>query len=456
MSAPLRFDPDSFRTFRIVGRDYDPARRTVTLRYALDDEVTFTETITFETPPDDAAGTAGPSGPGFERALLHLHVAAGTSYYKTAAPGEVVVEGESLSQTELDLYHHLYDEGLREFAVTNGLPVPRPVAMVPGRGEAGHLVPPEGGLRPGLLVPIGGGKDSMVLIDAVRGLGPRLFAVNPHPLVYDLAAEAGLELVVVRRRLDPGLASLHEAGALNGHVPITAIVSLIAVVGAFVHGYDTVAMAVERSASEETMWVDGVPVNHQYSKSREFELLLAEVVRTTVAPELTYGSALRPYSELAIARAFAGLGRYHGTFCSCNSAFRQRAGTDDRWCGHCPKCRFVGLMLAPFLRPDELTTVIGTDMFADPAQVEGFAALMSDVDKPFECVGERRESAVALRLLTDMAEWRETVVVTTLAPMAEALVGDGDTARLLAAQRDLAFPDSSVAQAVDALVSGGR
>src|SRR5665213_3515848 len=428
MSAPLRFDPGSFRTFRIVGRDYDPARRTVTLRYALDDEVTFTETITFETPPEDAAGTAGP---GFERALLHLHVAAGTSYYKTAAPREVVVEGESLSPTELDLYHHLYDEGLREFAVTNGLPVPRPVAMVPGRGVAGHLLPLEGGLRPGLLVPIGGGKDSMVLIEAVRGLGPRLFAVNPHPLVYDLAAEAGLELVVVRRRLDPGLARFNEAGALNGHVPITAIVSLIAVVGAFVHGYDTVAMAVERSASEETVSVDGVPVNHQYSKSREFEELLADLVRTSVAPELTYGSALRPYSELAISRAFAGFGRYRGTFCSCNSAFRQRAGTDDRWCGHCPKCRFVGLMLAPFLRPDELTTVIGTDMFADPGQVEGFAALMSDVDKPFECVGERRESAVALWLLADLPACRDSVVVAALTPVARALVGDDDVTRLL-------------------------
>ena len=97
-------------------------------------------------------------------------------------------------------------------------------------------------------------------------------------------------------------------------------------VGAFVYGYDTVAMAVERSASEETVIVGGVAVNHQYSKSREFELLLADLVRRTVAPELTYGSALRPYSELAIARAFARLTRYHGTFCSCNTAFRQGAG----------------------------------------------------------------------------------------------------------------------------------
>jgi hypothetical protein len=458
MSAPLRFDPESFRTFRIVGRAYDPVSRTVTLRYGLDDRVAFTETITFETAPAEPVDPRSPEamGPGFERALLHLHVAAGTSYYKTAAPPEVVIEGESLSDAELDLHRHLYDDGLREFAVTNALPVPRPVTVVPGRGVAGHSVPPEGSLRPGLLVPIGGGKDSMVLIEAVRHLGPRLFAVNPHPLVHELAAEAGLELLVVRRRLDPGLVGLHEAGAMNGHVPITAIVSLIAVVGAFVHGYDTVAMAVERSASEETVTVDGVPVNHQYSKSRGFELLLADVVRTSVAPELTYGSALRPYSELAISRAFAGLDRYHPTFCSCNSAYRQRAGTDDRWCGHCPKCRFVGLMLAPFLEPAGLTAIIGTDMFADPAQIEGFAALMSDTEKPFECVGEKRESAVALRLLAARPEWRNSAVVAALAPVAEALVGDDDMDRLLAPDPGLAFGDPVVAAAVAALLAEGR
>ena len=449
MSAPDRFDPDSFRAFRIVGRAYEPDTRTLTFRYALDDSVSFTETVTFETPPEQRVD---PVGPGFERALLHLHVAAGTSYYKTAAPAEVVVEGESLSEAEVDFHRHLYDDGLREFAVTNGLPVPRPATVVPGRGVAGHPRPPEGALPSGLVVPIGGGKDSMVLIEAVRHLAPRLIAVNPHPLVHELVAEAGLDLLVVRRHLDPGLADLHEAGAMNGHVPITAIVSLIVVAGAFVYGYDTVAMAVERSASEETVTVDGVAVNHQYSKSRAFELLLDDLVRTSIAPELTYASALRPYSELAISRTFARLDRYHGTFCSCNAAFRQHADHNDRWCGHCPKCRFVGLMLAPFLEPAELTAIIGVDMFADPDQVDGFAALMSAADKPFECVGERRESAVALRMLADQPAWRDSIVVATLAPAAAGLVDDSDVVELLTAEADLSFPDPVVAAAVAAML----
>ncbi len=453
MTAPVRFEPDSFRTFRVTTRAYDPVNRTVTLNYALDDRAAFVETIIFETVP---TGVADPSGPGFERALLHLHVAAGTSYYKTAAPDDVVVEGDALSSDELAFHRHLYDDGLREFAHSNGLPVPRPVVIRATGTGTPPPAPPAGGLPPGLVVPIGGGKDSMVLIESVSHLRPRLFAVNPHPLVIELAEEAGLELLIVRRHLDPGLAALNRAGALNGHVPITAIVSLLAVVGGFVYGYDTVAMAVERSASEETVSVGGVPVNHQYSKSRDLELMLAEVVTITVSPDLTYGSALRPYSELAIARAFAGLTRYHRLFCSCNTAFRQDAATGDRWCGQCPKCRFVGLMLAPFLERDALSRIIGRDMFADPDQVPGFAALMSDVDKPFECVGERRESAVALLLLADQEQWQDSPVVKALAPVAAELVTDADVADLLAPRNELGFADPDIALAVAELLAGDR
>ncbi len=450
MHPPDRFDPDSFTTFRVTRRSYDPGTRTVALHYALDDRIAFTETLTFETPPPPGRT---PSGPGFDRALLHLHVAAGTSYYKTAAPPEVVVEGVALTEVEAGVHHHLYDDGLREFAVANGLPVPRPVTVRADGGIRALPEPPPGALGRGLVVPIGGGKDSLVLLEAVRGLAPRLFAVNPHPLVEELAAEAGLDLLVVRRTLDPGLAALHAAGARNGHVPVTAIVSLVAVVGAFLYGYDTVALAVERSASEETVVVGGVPVNHQYSKSLAFEHHLRELLVHSVAPDLTWGSALRPWSELAIARAFSRLTRYHPTFCSCNTAFRADAGPGDRWCGRCPKCRFVALVLAPFLGPDRVSELLGADLFADPEGVPGFAALMSTDDKPFECVGERRESAAALRLLAGRPEWRSSPVVAALAPVAERLVDRAAVDELLAPDPSLAFPDPEVAAAVDAFLS---
>lgn len=474
MAGSERFDPGAFHTFRVTERTWSPADRLVTLGYALDDAHFFTETISFDLEPGDLVpgdqvpedlvpGRSLPSASaptsGFERALAHLHVAAGTSYYKTAAPPRVVVESDALSDAELAFHHHLYDEGLREFAVTNGLPVPRPVVLVstglpdrsvdqPTSGERGAL--PVG--SKGLLVPIGGGKDSMVLIEAVRHFHPLLIAVNPRAVVERLAAEAGLPLLVVRRTLDPSLARLARQGARNGHVPITAIVSLITVVAALLYGYDTVALAVERSASEETRLVDGVPVNHQYSKSRDFEVLLDQLVRTTVASDVTIGSALRPWSELAISRAFARLTRYHHTFRSCNSVFRADAPPDAPWCRACPKCRFVALMLAPFVEREYLATIFGGDLFADPDHVEGFAALMSDADKPFECVGERRESAAALHLLAQRPEWSDSPVIQALGPVAASLVSTADLEQLLAPAPELAFGRSEVADAVDALL----
>ena len=452
MDAPNRFDPATVGDFRVLGRNFDGATGVVSLRYALGGRLAFTETLTFETP---FSRDRDLDAPGLHRALLHLQVAAGTSYYKAAAPPEVVIEDESLTEQEQEFHRHLYDDGLREFAVTNGLAVPRPVTIRSGRGPTRHrseALARSG--QGGLLVPIGGGKDSMVLIEAVKHLGPRLFAVNPHPLVLDLARRTGLDLIVVRRRIDPALAALNASGALNGHVPITAIVSLIAVVGSFLYDYDVIAMAVERSASEETVLVDGVPVNHQYSKSLDFERLFRELITTSVDPGLRYGSALRPYSELAIARAFARLTVYHDTFCSCNSAFRQTAATGDRWCGHCPKCRFVALMLAPFMDRRELTAILGRDLFEDPDQIGGFAALMSDDDKPFECVGERRESAAAMRMLSTRPEWSETPVVAALAARARALVDDDDVAAQLTPSAQLPGPDDGVAAAVRRLMAG--
>ncbi len=451
MCAPHRFDPASIGVFRVLGRTFDVDAGAISLHYELGEQVAFTETLTFETPFSERPDL---DAPGLQRALLHLQVAAGTSYYKAVAPRDVIIENEGLSSDELEFHHHLYDDGLREFAVANGLAVPRPVVLQSEGGPEPDRAAARATSGPGgLIVPIGGGKDSMVLIEAVKHLRPRLFAVNPHPLVLDLAHRTGLELVVVRRRLDPELAALNATGALNGHVPITAIISLIAVVGSFLYGYDSIAMAVERSASEETVFVDGVPVNHQYSKSLEFEVLFRSLVAGWIDPGLRYGSALRPYSELAIARTFARLTDYHGTFCSCNSAFRQAAATGDRWCGHCPKCRFVALMLAPFMERGDVAAILGRDLFADPEQTPGFAALMSSDDKPFECVGERRESAAALRILSSRAGWREAPVVSALADRARSLVDDDGVAGLLAPSAELSGPDAGVAAAVRQLMT---
>lgn len=425
------FRPAAFDTFRFAGVDVDEATATVVLRYALDDAVDFIETVTFADVswPEDE-----PRREVLRRLARLLHLLAGVSYFKTAAPPHIAfapgvggLDGISgPSPRLLALLRDVYTLGLGEFAYRNdvdvrargALPaaaddVPAPAVALASTGRT--------------LVPIGGGKDSVVALEVVQRAGRDavVFSVGRPVPIVDCVAVTGLPHAVATRRLSPNLGALNASGALNGHVPVTAVVSTIALMTAVLHGADDVAMANERSASEANLVWDGLEVNHQWSKGASFERDLGDLLAAEVVTGLGYRSVLRPAGELAIARAFSRLERFHPVFTSCNAVFRideSRRGV--RWCGDCPKCRFVYLALAPTLSPAQLTAVFGVDMLDDPAQYDGFADLAGlRAHKPFECVGEEAESLLAMRLIADGVgpggradrdDWREHAVVRRL------------------------------------------
>ncbi len=256
---------------------------------------------------------------------------------------------------------------------------------------------------------------------------------------------AGLVRHLVTRTIDPRLLELNDRGALNGHIPITAIVSCIALLTAATQGIDAVLMANERSASAGNLTWNGVEVNHQFSKSRRAERLLAEAVAEIQdAPQIF--SILRPASELGIARAFALLDRYHHVFTSCNRVFQldpnERLGS---WCCDCDKCRFVYLVLAPFRTPEQLTAIFGKDLLEDPEQYDGFALLTATGgDKPFECVGEVDECLAAISLLAKHPQWQEHVNVKRLAEevLAQRPVSDQDVDAHFALSEDHDIPEA--------------
>jgi hypothetical protein len=261
-------------------------------------------------------------------------------------------------------------------------------------------------------------------------------------------AVAGLPHLLVRRRLDPGLRALNEAGAINGHVPITAIVSCVALLTAALNGFDAVAMANERSASSGNVSWNGVEVNHQFSKGLRAERLLSAAL-AEAAPGLRIFSILRPASELAIARAFAGMDAYHAAFTSCNAIFRlDPALRAASWCCDCPKCRFVFLALAPFTTPEHLREIFGSDLLDDERQFEGFALLTATGGhKPFECVGEEQESLAAIRLLAHDARWSGHAVVRRLGEevLPRYAPGEGDPDTVLAPSDDHEVPAALMA-----------
>jgi UDP-N-acetyl-alpha-D-muramoyl-L-alanyl-L-glutamate epimerase len=193
-------------------------------------------------------------------------------------------------------------------------------------------------------------------------------------------------------------------GFLNGHVPVTGIISAIAVLAAVLDDRDAVVMSNEWSASIPTLEYQGRPVNHQYSKSEAFERGFRGVLaRTPGLPDYLglpeYFSWLRDRTELWVGREFAALGQYHSTFRSCNKAFySDRARRLDHWCGQCDKCCFIDLILAPFLSEEALGRIfqVAGEPLRDPGLRGKFRALLGAGAKPFECVGEVNECRAAV------------------------------------------------------------
>ncbi len=415
------FDPQAIRAFQFTHRSLEPDG-TVRLGYALDD-IEFEETLELPAPTSDS--------PAVEGLLDLLHWVAGVSYYKAAIPQHLVCETGAPPAAAGLLLSALYSEGLGEFAVVNGLErLPQP--QFPRGIEA--LAQPESPELLRVLVPVGGGKDSCVAVEIARasGLEVALFSVGDATPIRETAAVAGLTRHQVTRRIDPVLLELNRQGALNGHVPVTAIVSCIALLTAATQGYDAVALANERSASAGNLIWHGTEVNHQFSKGRRAERLLAAAAGEILqAPSIF--SMLRPASELTIARAFTKMPKYHSTFTSCNRVFHiDPALRGNGWCCDCDKCRFVYLVLAPFTTPEHLSEIFGADLLNDPDQYGGFALLTATGgDKPFECVGEVEECLAAIRLLDEHPDWRDAAVVRRL--VADVLARDPVSDAALAA-----------------------
>ena len=404
-----KFRRDAIRAFRFVRCGFDAATGIARLAYAFDDGPELVETITIPGAPfvlDEARALAA------EQALRLLHLIAGVSYYKAAVPGEIRIDGYAIDAATATLLQDIYINGLGEFAYRNGLDV-HGIRFPVHRQET--VQAPVLGLRGHALVAIGGGKDSLVSIEALRSLdvAQTVTWIGGSQLIAACAQRTGLPTLNIGRQLAPELFEYNRQGAWNGHIPVTVLNSAIMVFAAVLLGVDQVVFSNERSASYGSMIEGTGEVNHQWSKGWDCERTFAAHVRREIAADLHYYSLLRPLSELAVARQFAKIDRYDAWFSSCNRNFHLLGERPaNRWCGVCPKCHFVFLALAPFMPKPRLVGIFGRNLLDDPAQTAGYDALLEFQDhKPFECVGEGRESRAAMAALATRPEWREDALV---------------------------------------------
>lgn len=335
--------------------------------------------------------------------VFHMGMIELISYWKCVCPPRVTVKPYSLTAEQVAFWKKLYYNGLGEFFYTNNIVASEEDFMTlrgVGSAPAPNLDKENlfSGSDEGIhIVPIGGGKDSVVTLEILREAEhPLPMIMNPRGATVGCIEKAGYSLddvIVVKRTIHPRLLELNKNGCLNGHTPFSAMLAFYTLLVSTLTGTRPhVALSNENSANEST--VVGTSVNHQYSKSLEFEDDFRRYVATYISKEFDYYSFLRPLSELQIAMLFARNERYFDVFKSCNVGSKT-----DIWCGHCAKCLFAYIILSPFISPTRLNAIFGKNMLDDSTMQLEFDQLHGLADtKPFECVGTVAEVNAALSM----------------------------------------------------------
>ena len=383
--------------------DFNPTTRTAFFRYGFEDGTEFEESVQFS-----QAGEYDKEL--LDRVLFLSFMLVGTSYYKAFPSREVMMEAGALDEWQAKFFNTVYQEGLSQFAFENQLTRDDLVHFTP-TATSGAKAPLRAAGN-GVLSLQSGGKDSLL---SATLLGEKevpftswyIGSSSHYPMVLEMI---GRPLMTAERFIDiESLKETKERGGLNGHVPITYIVTSFALIDAVLNGARTVVLSIGHEGEEPHDWIGDLPVNHQWSKTWPAEQALAEYIHRYISADLQVGSPLRGFAELKIAELFAthAWERYGYEFSSCNRA-NYMQGNDNttlKWCGECPKCANSFLLFAPFVPADELKGLFdGQDLFEKPMLQETFKGLLGieGVMKPFECVGEIAE----LRLAYHMAQGR--------------------------------------------------
>lgn len=343
-----------------------------------------------------------PSDPIFRNLAFSLGLVELISYWKIACPPTVTVKCGYLDEEQIHWWKQQYLLGLGEFFYKNGITVTIDDFMtIRTEGESISAGTGEMPLH-GCMIPVGGGKDSIVSMELLKETAADncCYIMNPRGATVESAKIAGYgdRIVGINRTLDKNMLELNKLGFLNGHTPFSALVAFSGVLMAAVYGKKYVVLSNESSANEST--VAGSDVNHQYSKSFRFEEDFNSYEKKFIGSGVHYFSLLRPWSEFQIAAYFSRLGKYHADFRSCNVGSKTNI-----WCGNCPKCLFVWVILSPFLSVEQLEAVFGCNLAEKEELWETLCQLCGMTpEKPFECVGSRDEICFALKMAVSRME----------------------------------------------------
>ena len=352
--------------------------------------------------------------PTLENLVFHLGLIEMLNYWKLTCSPKIFIESGNLSTEGKRFLRKIILKGMGQYFYENKIDFTR-------RGFLKIETNPQKRIYRAskieadsrkILIPIGGGKDSIVVLESEKSKAKKLgiFLFNPKTPQRKVAKISKIkEIIVAQRKIDPRLFELNSKGYLNGHVPFSAFLSFLTLLAAYIFQYPKVAFAWEKSANEPNLKYKKRWINHQWSKSSEFEKIFNEYRKRFLVQNISIYSPIRNLSDLEIAKIFSQFTQYHNAFLSCNNAYKISAKR-PKWCLKCPKCLFVFSVLYPFLEEKNLIKIFGKNLFEDRSLLPFMLKLISKKEKkPFECVGTKKETILAFSLALKQAKKRNKI-----------------------------------------------
>ena len=497
-----------FEKFYFNSFEFDKKTLHAKFFYSFDDKQSFTEEIDFSS--DFLHVRNDFQQEIFNNFLFSLSIAIWISYYKLYPTKELVVKSWFLTEEDKQFWQKFYLNWLWEFLYKNKINPNWLFNFVNESDKKYEKI--EFKTSDKIFLPIWWWKDSIVSTELLKN---NWFSYTPFIFgKIDTIKENCLKVMkqesfLVKRKLDENLFRLNELWYYNWHVPITWIISFVLLCSAYLYDYRYLILSNEKSANSwntkiwkcgnEEKWKcknlnsmsswtnvkdsfssiislnenlmdsslnsewqiiynrklttdDFLEVNHQYSKSLEFEQDLDIYIKRNLSNEIKYFSLLRWMYEIKIAEIFSKIWKdYFGVFSSCNKNFKiwkidwkkdkkstkllncqsgepkssawlgivseslkgncnyydswlnsewQRqwfCSSTKYWCNSCPKCAFVYAVLRPYLTDTEIMLIFWKELYENKDLENLFKELLwVKWIKPFECVWEEEEVVYAM------------------------------------------------------------
>ncbi|MCX6723541.1 MAG: hypothetical protein NT094_05810, partial [Candidatus Staskawiczbacteria bacterium] len=392
--------------FEFTSYKFEPEKKRVSFGYKQEfngkNPLIFSETIIL---PEDINLTDIPENL-IIKLLESLHLILGISYYKFYCATKVKIPYK-LSKKEADFWNTIYQDGLGEFWFRNKLDPKKSPKFTYDKNKKDEAFSLEKNNK--CLVALSGGKDSIVAAELLKEQGIDVTTIFTETniksdLVDNVAKEFGGKFIKIQRFLDWQVSQKHK---YDGHIPISTIYAFLVIFYAVLYKYSYFVVANEYSSNFGNTKYKGKLINHQWSKSSEFETLFSNYLNNFISKDVKYFSLVRPFYEIRIAELFSRYKKYFPLFSSCNKNFKlikepfnsAQGGEKGLWCGECPKCVFVFNLLSAFLSKEELLNIFKKNLYQD----ENLLPLFKDIlglgkMKPFDCVGTFEESKASFIL----------------------------------------------------------